>query len=925
MRPTSIQAALLNGIALSLAFLQPAFATPPGEAERLFEAKIRPVLVERCYKCHSSDTKELKGGLRLDSAAGLRKGGDSGPAIVADRAGDSPILHALNYAGPEMPPDGKLDPVVIADFERWVRMGAPWPHAPDAAPAASAPPQAYDFEKLRQTHWSLAPIGRPEVLLQSKPTAPTAIDAFITARLGKARLTSSPPADRRTLARRAYFDLTGLPPTYEEVELFIADASPSAYAQLIDRLLASPRYGERWGRHWLDIARYSDTKGQVHGKERGFPYAYTYRDYVIQATNDDVPLDQFILEQLAADLLPNTNPQKLAALGFLNLRLATAAPHLQIDDQIDTIGRGLLGLTVACARCHDHKYDAIPTEDYYSLYGVLASSEEPLELPLIAEPQPSAPYAEFQKQLDKLSRERADFEEKCYQSLTEHACTHVPDYLVQIVGARRNQGMEPGYVSLGPEDLKPGLISRWREFLQRVVKPNHPIFGPWHDLVVENPDASASDLERIRARWAETPADRLNPLVRNVLLQAAPKSPVDVARVYGELLANAYRQSLLPGPQPEGFGELLAVLTAEDAPTHIPRRELAKYLQRDNRDKLEKIQDQINRLLVHSTATPPRAMSLSERPTPYAPVVFTRGNPSQPGKPVPRQFLRLLSGPQRSPFIQGSGRLELAQAIVSPDNPLTSRVLVNRVWMHHFGRPLVATPDDFGVRSDPPSHPELLDYLARRLMDGGWSLKRLHREIMLSAAYQQTSSDRPEGRQLDPENRLLWRMNRQRLELEPLRDSLLAVAGRLDGTMFGQPVMLLREPFSRRRTVYGHVDRHELAPLYRTFDFANPYQTTAQRPTTIVPQQTLFMMNAPLAIEQARAVAARSQVVAAADDEARIDALYKLVLSRKAAPAEIEAANGFVHADQSDAKSRMSRWEQLAQVLLMTNEFLFVD
>ena len=912
-----------------------AAAEPDNDGRRLFETRIQPVLAQRCYKCHSSTAKKLEGGLHLDSSTGLRRGGDSGPVVASGKANDSLILHALRYDGLEMPPDGKLDAEVIADFERWVRMGAPWPGAPtEEAKAAPPQPKTYDFERIQKTHWSLAPIKRPTPPDVAAPEFfQTQIDRFVLAKLNAAGLAPSLPADRRTLARRAYFDLTGLPPTYDELESFAADDAPDAYERLIDRLLASPRYGERWGRHWLDVARYSDTKGQIHQQERGFPYAYTYRDYVIRAFNDDLPFDQFILEQLAADLLPaRSDPHKLAALGFLNLRNTKVAAHLQIDDQIDTIGRGLLGMTIACARCHDHKYDAIPTADYYSLYGVLASSEEPQELPLLAEPQATPAYAEFKAKLDKLAKERTDFQNRSLAALLEHARTRVADYLVQIVAASRNAGSDAPYTSLGADDLKPGLINRWREYLRRNARADHPVFGPWYEMTE---DRSRVPTGTSAASTSTEPAEshraggtyKVNPLVQEALLRAAPQTPADVAKVYGELLTRVYRQSQSSGPQPEGFDELLAVLLADDSPTNVPQRDLTKYLQRDQRDRLEKIQDQVNKLVIYSPAAPPRAMTLVELKTPYEPTVFTRGNPSQPGQPVPRQFLRLLAGEGRQPFREGSGRLELARAIASPDNPLTPRVIVNRVWMHHLGSPLAATPDDFGMRSNTPLHSALLDYLAWRLMDGGWSLKRLHREIMLSGVYRQASADRKDCHQADPENRLYWRMNRQRLELEPMRDSLLAVAGQLDETMHGQPIELMREPFSRRRTVYGRIDRHELAAIYRTFDFPSPYQSAAQRPLTTVPQQMLFMLNSPFVIQQARAVAARKEIVSGKDDDGRIRALYRIVLARQATPLELKAARSFLSdgTARPTSKDKLSAWEQFAQVLLMTNEFLFVD
>jgi len=902
------------------------------DGQRLFAERIQPVLEQKCFKCHSGTAKKLEGGLHLDSSGGVRRGGDSGPAVVPGKSQESLLVHALRYDGPEMPPDGRLEPEVIADFERWIRMGAPWPEAPASPPHSAAPPQVYDFEQIRRSHWSLQPIRTPDIPPLASPDEfiRTPIDRFVLARLQEAQLSPSPPADRRTLARRAYFDLTGLPPTFAELESFAADQSPDAYERLVDRLLASPRYGERWGRHWLDVARYSDTKGQDYMKVRGFPFAYTYRDYVIRALNNDLPFDQFILQQIAADLLPTRNdPQTLAALGFLTLRNPKVGTHLQIDDQIDTIGRGLLGLTVACARCHDHKYDAVPTADYYSLYGVLASSEEPEELPLLGAPPATAAYAEFQKKYEKLVRQRDEYKSQRRTELLDHARSRVGDYLRELAAERSKVSADTPYVSLGADDLKPGLIKRWREYLKRVPRADHPVFGPWHEMASRSglPGRTSASHAASNSQKDSPASPSINPLLQEALQRAAPQTLLELAKAYGDLLTAVYHESQWPGPHRPGFDGLLAVLIADDSPTNVPQRELGRYLQRDHRDHLEGIENKINTLLIRSPAAPPRAMALCEKPNRHNPVVFVRGNPSQLGERVPRQFLRLLSGENRQPFRQGSGRLELARAIASPDNPLTARVIANRVWMHHLGRPLVSTPDDFGARSDPPTHPALLDYLARRLIDGGWSLKQLHREIMLSGVYRQGSADRAHGRTIDPENRLYWRINRKRLELEPLRDALLAVSGQLDETMYGQPVRLTDEPSSLRRTVYGHVDRHQLAAIFRTFDFPNPYQSTAQRPQTAVPQQTLYMLNAPFVIEQARAVAARPEVVRAPSNEARIDALYCTVLARRATAEEIAAATHFLKEAEQPAhgKNKLSPWEQLSQVLLMTNEFVFVD
>jgi hypothetical protein len=650
LRQRWLRSVLLTLVIALLALSARAENPPTREQLDYFEKHIRPVLVERCYKCHSGEAATLQGGLRLDSAAAMRRGGDSGPLFEPGKPDDSLLLASLRYETYEMPPDGKLSAVVVEHFVRWIEMGAPDPR--HEKPAAEMPePVAVDAS----AHWAFRPpvlVDPPSVQADQWPR--TDIDRFVLARLEQNGLTPSPRADRRTQLRRLYYDLTGLPPSADDLTAFEA-ADDEAYSQAIDRLLDSPHFGQRWGRYWLDVARYADTKGYVFQEDRNYPQAYTYRDWVIQAFNQDMPYDQFVVAQLAADRLDD--PTVKPATGFLTLgRRFINNQHDIIDDRIDVMTRGLMGLTVSCARCHDHKYDPVSIADYYALYGVFASSREPKD-------------------------------------------------------------------------------------------------------------------------------------------EAAPLLLVDA-------------------------------------------------------DK------------------------------PYEPVIFLRGSPGNRGDRVPRRFLTCLSDGEPKPFEQGSGRWELAQAIASEANPLTARVWVNRVWTQLFGEGLVTTPSDFGTRSDPPSHPELLDWLAIRFVQEGWSTKWLIRQIVLSGVYRQASEHRDECAAADPENRLLWRVNRRRLDLEALRDSLLVAAGRLDTTMGGPSVQLTGEPFPTRRTVYGFVERQNLPGMFRTFDFAGPDTHSPKRPYTTVPQQALFLMNSPFALEQAMHLAARDEVKQAATDDERILQLFRLALGR---------------------------------------------
>jgi Protein of unknown function (DUF1553)/Protein of unknown function (DUF1549) len=795
--------------------------------------------------------------------------------------------------------------------------------------------------------WSLKPIRSarlPEVKNAAWPATP--IDVWILASLEARGLSPSPAADRRTLIRRATIDLIGLPATEEEIESFLADESPDAFARVVDRLLASPHYGERWGRHWLDVARFADTKDGVlmYGDDRVRPHAYTYRDYVIRALNEDLPFDRFVHEQLAADLIePKVESWRLAAMGFLTLgRMFDNNIHDVIDDRIDTVTRGLMGLTVSCARCHDHKYDAIPMADYYSLYGVFASSELPLELPLVAPPPHSPEAEEFEKQVAAKRAEAQEFLDRQFALQTETARERVADYLVRVATTPPDP-LETAifFLSLAPEDLRPPIVARWRRMVSSRSQLADPVFGLWGELLAlseaEFAAGSPAVIDRWKARVPGVESGQANPLVVEALAAAAPADRAGVARAYGDLLARVYKESKEarePGDDAPR-AQLLEVLTGHSSPITFPKSQTRKYMSRSETDAFGGKLQELDRMAVRSPHAPPRAMALVDLPVPYEPRIFERGNPANPGKPVPRQFLAIVAGDSRQPFSQGSGRLELARAITAPNNSLTSRVIVNRIWMHHLGEPLVATPGDFGLRSNPPTHPELLDELASQLQADGWSLKRLHRRIMLSNVYQQSSADRPDGRALDAENRLYWRANRRRIDFEVMRDSLLAVSGRLDRHVGGRPVDAAGDPENRRRTVYALVDRQSLPGLFRAFDFAVPDQSVERRPMTTVPQQALFGLNSPFVHAQARALsargAARGAVAREADVAMRIAALYRYVYARSPSDEELQLAVAFLAGVESlpagaqpDAAG-LSSWEQLAQVLLLSNELMFVD
>jgi cytochrome c553 len=733
----NLRALLLPFMAVAGLYLaSPAHAqdkSPNPERVEFFEKSVRPILAANCYECHGPDKQ--KAGLRLDSRATMLSGGGSGPAMMPGNAKESLLVKAIHYNDtPKMPPKGKLSDAEIVTLSEWIRQGAPWPDTGIAVrPAAES---GFVIRPEDREFWSFKPLGTPAVpVVENKAWPRNAVDNFILAALEAKGLKPAAAASKRMLIRRVTFDLIGLPPTPAEIDAFLADESPEAFAKVIDRLLDSPHYGERWARHWLDVARYGEDQAHAF-QARKYPEGYRYRDWLVKAFNDDMPFDRFIIEQLAADL--SDGPQRLEnvpALGFFAcgpVYYGDAKKLDQYEDRIDTMMRGLQGLTVACARCHDHKFDPIPTRDYYSLASVFASTD---------------------------------------------------------------------YVEIS---LQPG-------------KEGQPVPPP--------------------------PKDDKEP----------KKKPPD------------------KGPFIHAIKDVVPVT-----------------------------------LKVH-----------------------IRGSASTLGEDAPRRFLAILGheGKEVKPFpATGSGRLELARTIASKDNPLTARVFVNRVWQQHFGSGLVRTPSNFGARGERPTNPELLDYLARRFIDSGWSVKELHRDIVLSAAYQMDSTFDERSYGADPENKLLWRVNRKRLEVEAWRDAMLAVAGTLDHKL-GGPSLDLNSPDNRRRTLYGAISRNELNSLLRLFDFPDPNITAEKRTVTTVPLQQLFVLNSEFMVRNAKALAERLTKKAELSDAGRIREAFVLVYGRRATDREITLGLAFLKSPlpPDPREANLTRWEQYAQVLLAANEFLFVD
>ena len=876
-------------------------------ARQFFEERVEPIFKAACYECHSHAAEHVKGGLYLDSRAGWQLGGDSGQVIVPGNPEASLLWRAINHLEPdlEMPPKGApLDQAQRDVVEKWIRFGAVDPRVADLSAN----------DEPAERHWAFQPVVKPEVPEVARSTwIRTPVDAFVLKQLEDRGMQPSPQAKSEVLIRRLYFDLTGLPPEYDEVERFRADPSAQAYVALVDRLLASPQYGERWARHWLDVARYADTKGYVFQEERRFPYSYTYRDYVIDAFNRDLPYDRFVVEQIAADQLEgNDDPRGLAGMGFLTLgRRFLNNQHDIIDDRIDVVTRGLMGLTVSCARCHDHKYDPIPTADYYSLYGVFASSTEPTERPLLSYDATDPRFLEYDRELARLKAEWDHFRTSNQEAALSEARRQSGEYLQVLYDARTADRSETENL-VRERKLGPVIAFRWQSYLADRSSGFDPVFTPWFEMTREEPGQENRGVVRLTAllEEGESGAGEINPLLGRRLREEKPQTVSELASLYGELLAEI-EEAWQNRPEdwkafPDAEREMLRqVLYSEGAPTTIPLSQATQLLDVPTQQKIRALKRDVDRLPATHPGAPARAMALVDRMKLVEPVVFLRGKAGARGPRVPRQFLELVEGEDRTPFSKDrSGRLELAEAIVSADNPLTSRVIVNRVWRHHFGRPLVDTPSDFGIRAEPPSHPALLDYLASRLVGDGWSLKRLHRMLLLSHTYQQASDSDEWHAAKDPENRYFWRMNRRRLELEPMRDTLLAVSGRLDTTMGGQPVEIAHPPHVPRRTIYGFIERQNLPSLFRTFDLASPDNSSSGRFETIVPQQALYMVNSPFVQDLARHLADSLTRESSEETgvEEQVTRMYRRVLQRNPNRKELSLARAFLASQEASVE-----------------------
>jgi len=892
-------------------------AAPTGEQLEFFEKKIRPALSEHCYKCHSVAQGKSRGGLTLDTKEGVLKGGDTGPSVIPGDPAKSLLVKAMKWESSdlEMPPKEKLPSNVIADFENWIRMGAPDPR--DGPVIAKSP------SEVAKEHWGFRPISNPAVPSATDSSwEKTPIDRFITSKLAEKGMKPSEQADKRTLVRRVHFDLVGMPPSMAEFDAYLANRSPDAYEKLVDKLLDSPHYGERWGRHWLDVARYSDTKGDVNNRNEDgrYPFAWTYRDYVIESFNKDKPYDQFVKEQLAADLLPTKDdPKTLAALGFLTVGKRFNNDRNEIiDDRIDVVSKGFLGLTVVCARCHDHKFDPIPTGDYYSWHGIFNSINDNFDyddLPLIEPVKKGREYTEFLQKKREIELEVEEMRYERAYDMKKDAREKATSYLYATWEVDNQMGTNQvnRFIFINEKGLNNGFFDRWRRFLGS-KKDNDPTWGLWKQMAkLKRGQFNSEEGQKILDSVSKDREEKYNTLLARAVRASRPSNHAELANLYGTLLGEADRQYQKvavaasktgrdPRPLEANLEQFkLAMHGGKDengrevrnAPAAPDDRDVSRMFDLGFRGRLQRKASEIVTLMMEHEGAPVRAMVVDDR-NPRNSRIFVRGNARNQGDEVPRRFLQALVEGEPKPFKIGSGRLELANHIASRDNPLTARVIVNRVWMHHFGEGIVRTPSDFGTRADEPSHPELLDWLATWFMDNGWSMKKLHKMIMMSAVYQQASEDDPRRGQVDPSNDLLWRQNVRRLEFEALRDSILSIGGTLDLTVGGRPVNLMENPFPTRRTVYGYIDRGNLASVFRTFDFANPDLSTGQRYNTTVPQQALFLMNNPLVVEQARNLVQRGDFLGRVSHQERIELLYRLIYQRQPSKKEIDLTHKYL-------------------------------
>ncbi|HYG78285.1 MAG TPA: DUF1553 domain-containing protein [Planctomycetota bacterium] len=962
-----------------------------------FEKKIRPALIEHCYKCHSAKSEKIKGKLRVDNRNALQRGGETGPGIVPGDPEKSLIIEAIVYKNPDlqMPPDNKLPDEMIQDFIAWVKKGAVWPNEKETH--AVVEEKKLDYDKLRKEHWAFQPLKEtppPAVKNAAWPQSP--IDNYIAAALEAKNLQPGQRADKRRLLRRVSFDLTGLPPTPEQIDSFINDESPNAFEKVVDRLLASPHFGERWGRHWLDLARYAESAGG--GRIVPLNNAWRYREYVINAFNKDKPYDRFIREQLAGDLLPatdfNERGENIVATGFLAIgpkNLDTQDKDLLrmdvVDEQIDTIGKVMLGMTIGCARCHDHKFDPITTREYYALAGIFRSTKTLTPGNVSGVVQSGLPLdAEMEQKIKEHDKIVAALEQKLHSlrvdvkanaagkekpkvdvaapPATVVATAPAPPPTGKAADAEKKATDPASLPGIVLDDSQANIIGSWIKstYMGRYVGE-----GYIHDnnkqkgemIVSFAPTFAAGGLYEVRVSYTSThtradnvpvivqyadgektvtvnqrippPIDNLYVSIGTFPFSAGNDGSVTISNTgtNGHVIVDSV-QFISVDPASADTGKAVAVKPAADKPVAgtdpVPAKP-ATVVRTDDQEKamLDKLEKEITELKKKAPVGPVAlAVKDEEQTGDYN--VCIRGDVHRLGQPVQRGFLALAPFPSQAVTSKQSGRIELADWITDPRNPLTSRVMVNRVWHHLFGAGLVRSTDNFGLTGETPSHPELLDYLARQFVAKNWSIKQLVRSIVLSSTYQVSGAARADAAKVDPDNRLLARYNRRRLDVEALRDAMLANSGQLDLTPPTASLLRLNyeKPKANRRTVYMPIERETIDSMLEVFDFADPNLVVGVRNTSILATQALFFMNSPFAVEQSRE-AAKRLVAEAPAGTARIQRAYARALGRPPSAEELKLAENFLANANGNSPEATAAWAQFYQALFACVDFRFID
>ncbi len=887
-----------------------------------FEKKVRPILSASCQVCHNDKVKN--GNIDFKTLDGYQVASRSGIYGDPAKPEKSPMLEALLYESKiKMPPAKKLPAEQIEDIRVWLAKGAPWPGA-----GLGTRTKGIGVTDNDRKFWAFRPLKNPaQPVVKNTEWARSPIDALVLKKLEEKGLAPAAPADKVTWLRRATFDLTGLPPTPEEIAAFQADSTPQAWARVVDRLLESPRYGEKWGRHWLDVVRYADSTGS--DEDHRYPHAWRYRDYVIRAFNQDMPYDRFLREQIAGDILAQdpasgTGPEGIVATGFLALgKKALAQKDLVlkvydvVDDQIDATGKAILGLTVSCARCHDHKFDPILQKDYYGLASIFASTESyeggangnPVETPLV----PIAEYKEFTSKWDAILAldDKANKILDLDKDAREHRNkihTRMEAYMLAAYDVYA--GGRPAASAIGESGLDAAMLDRWVEYLRDKTRPE---LARWHAATAATrPEVARQYAADFKAGMYQYDQDLG---WWNGARKRYPKS--------GKVV----------GPKPE--------INKEQHPFFFKVWRDGGPLYRTVDEQIAKLepakQEELRKILAERTVlekdAPTREIPMACAVKEGKPVdqhLFLRGNHNAHGDIVPKGYLRVISGDQPPvSLVSKSGRLDLANWLVSRENPLTPRVMVNRIWQGHFGEGLVRTPDNFGKLGEAPTHPELVDYLASSFVEKGWSIKSLHREIMLSNTYRMSAMISDAAREKDPENRLLAAFPKRRLTIEEIRDSLLVMSGKLDPAMGGTldpgigtdgetsaDRISMNPDKTNRRSVYLPLRRANLPNLFSLFDFVDSTNPTGKRGNSMVPTQSLFFMNSPFVQGQAAELSKRVRA-ARTNDRERAELAYMTVLSRPPAPAELDLALSHV-SRSADA------WDSLCRVLMASNEFMFV-